>query len=102
MFTGEYEKKEHYFIHDGSHLIADIGGYMGLLLGFSIYGIFKYFVGSIAWKPVLSLFRFGKTDKVEISQIDKDSKGESLPVIISYHHSRRNRELILIPKKINK
>ena len=74
MFTGEYEKKEHYFIHDGNHLIADIGGYLGLLLGFSIYGIFGSFVECISWKRVSSLCRCCKTDKDEISQIEKDSK----------------------------
>ena len=86
MFTGEYEKKEHYFIYDGNDLIADIGGYMGLLLGFSIYGIVKSVVEHIAWKRVLSLFRCGKTDKVDISQIERDSEDKSLPGIITFHH----------------
>ena len=89
MFSGEYEKKEHYFIHDGNHLIADIGGYMGLLLGFSIYGIFKSLVGHISWKQVLSFFRFCTTDNVE-----KVSKDISLPGIISHHHLWRNGELV--------
>ena len=33
--SGEYEKKEHYFIYDGNTLIADIGGYLAMLLGLS-------------------------------------------------------------------
>ena len=33
--------KEQYFIYDGNALIADIGGYLGLLLGLSIFGIFN-------------------------------------------------------------
>ena len=56
IFTEEYEKKEHYFIYDGNALIADIGGYLGLLLGFSIYGIVESFVEYFEWKRVLSLF----------------------------------------------
>ena len=96
VFSGEYEKKEHYFIYDGNDLIADMGGYMSLLLGFSIYGIFRSFVEHSAWKRVLSLFRFGKTGKVDISQIENNSEDRSLPGIISNDHSRRNRELVPI------
>ena len=36
--------KEQYFIYDGNALIADIGGYLGLLLGLSIFGIFNSFM----------------------------------------------------------
>ena len=36
--------KEQYFIYDGNALIADIGGYLGLLLGLSIFGIFNTFM----------------------------------------------------------
>ena len=91
MFTGEYEKKEHYFIYDGSHLIADVGGYLGLLLGFSIYSIFKYFVESLAWKRGLSLF--SKTSKGKISPT---GNARSLQGIIPHNHSRRNREMVPI------
>ena len=40
--------KEQYFIYDGNALIADIGGYLGLLLGLSIFGIFNSFMESSA------------------------------------------------------
>ena len=49
MFPGKFEKKEQYFIYNGNALIADIGGYLGLLLGFSVYSIFKYFIGGKIW-----------------------------------------------------
>ena len=39
--SGNYEMKEQYFIYDGNALIADIGGYLGLLLGLSLFGIFN-------------------------------------------------------------
>ena len=48
LFAGEYARKEHYFIYDGNALIADIGGYLSLLLGFSIFSIFRSFVESAA------------------------------------------------------
>ena len=54
--SGEYEKKEHYFIYNGNTLIADIGGYLSLLLGFSIFSIFKSFVESAAWGRAKRLF----------------------------------------------
>ena len=41
VLSGNYEMKEQYFIYDGVALIADIGGYMGLLLGLSLMGIFN-------------------------------------------------------------
>ena len=40
--------KEQYFIYDGKNLLADIGGYLGLLLGLSIFGIFNSFMESSA------------------------------------------------------
>ena len=48
LSAGEYARKEHYFIYDGNALIADIGGYLSLLLGFSIFSIFRSFVESAA------------------------------------------------------
>ena len=42
--SGNYEMKEQYFIYDGNTLIADIGGYLSLLLGLSIFSIFNSFM----------------------------------------------------------
>ena len=35
-----YEEKEQYIIYDTDSFIADVGGYMGLILGFSILSIY--------------------------------------------------------------
>ena len=36
----KHEVREHYSIYDGNSFIADIGGYLGLLLGHSLFGIY--------------------------------------------------------------
>ena len=38
---GSYEEKEQYLIYDFDSFIADVGGFLGLLLGFSIFSIYK-------------------------------------------------------------
>ncbi len=38
--NGRYPVKEQYYIYDENSLVADIGGYLGLLLGHSLYSIF--------------------------------------------------------------
>ena len=35
-----YEKREQYVIYDISSFIADVGGYMGLLLGYSLSSLY--------------------------------------------------------------
>ena len=57
--------KEQYFIYDGNALIADIGGYLGLLLGLSIFGIFNTFRESSAGakKVVQKWFSSGNQPK---------------------------------------
>ncbi len=37
--SGKYEEKEEYFIYTTDSFIADVGGYLGLLLGHSIFSI---------------------------------------------------------------
>ena len=72
--SGEYEKKEHYFIYSGNALIADIGGYMGLLLGFSIYSIIKSVMESTVWGGAGGLLRgfvVGKGNSPPKSQTSK-------------------------------
>ena len=39
-----YEEKEQYYIYDNNSFIADIGGLLGLLLGWSIFGLFDMLV----------------------------------------------------------
>ncbi len=36
---GSYKQLEEYFVYTGNNLVADIGGYLGLLLGHSLYSI---------------------------------------------------------------
>ncbi len=38
--SGGYEAKEQYYVYDMNNLIADIGGYLGLLLGHSVFSLF--------------------------------------------------------------
>lgn len=40
MMDSSYKEEEQYVIYDGVSFIADIGGYMGLLLGSSLLGIY--------------------------------------------------------------
>ena len=75
--SGEYEKKEHYFIYDGNTLIADIGGYLGLLLGFSIFSIFKSVMECAAWGRVASLCRCFKDGKANLSPVTMTKNAKS-------------------------
>ena len=49
--NSRYDEKEQYIIYDLSSLIADVGGYMGLLLGYSIQGMLEMGVGW--WKAMI-------------------------------------------------
>ena len=46
--NGKYSVKEQYYIYDSDSLIADIGGYMGLLLGQSILGLYHIAAATVA------------------------------------------------------
>ena len=39
--NGRYEEKKQYLIYDYNSMIADIGGYMGLLLGYSLLSLYE-------------------------------------------------------------
>ena len=45
---GRYSVKEKYYIYDTNSLIADIGGYMGLLLGQSVLGLYHIAATEVA------------------------------------------------------
>ncbi len=49
--SGKYEVKEQFFVYDQNSFIADVGGYLGLLLGQSMFSIFCGLenVGSLKW-----------------------------------------------------
>ena len=40
FLSGRHEVKEQYLIYDLNAFIADIGGFLGLLLGHSVYSVF--------------------------------------------------------------
>ena len=41
FINGQYDEREQYVIYDYNSFIADVGGYMGLLLGMSMQGMFE-------------------------------------------------------------
>ena len=47
FINGRYEEKKHYVIYDFNSFIADVGGYMGLLLGFNLHSIFEMAVKAL-------------------------------------------------------
>jgi hypothetical protein len=45
--SGRYNEKTQYWIYDMNNLIADIGGYLGLLLGYSLLSLYNRMVENI-------------------------------------------------------
>ena len=62
MMVGSYQEMEQYLLYDFDSFIADVGGFMGLLLGFSVLSIYNELVDIIMDKCKLGQI-FGKTDK---------------------------------------
>ena len=44
QIIGKFEEFEQYIIYDSNQLIADVGGYLGLLLGHSIFSLYKHII----------------------------------------------------------
>ena len=40
ILSSKHEVREHYRIYDGNSYIADFGGFLGLLLGHSLFGMY--------------------------------------------------------------
>ena len=53
FLNGRYEEKEQYIIYDSNSMIADIGGYMGLLLGYSLLSIYE--ITEQMWMKMMSM-----------------------------------------------
>ena len=68
--------KEQYFIYDVNALIADIGGYLGLLLGFSIFGIFNSFMESSAGAKKVVQKWFSSRNKPKPKGLKKQEIGQ--------------------------
>ena len=66
-----YEEKEQYIIYDTGSFIADVGGYMGLLLGFSLLSIYQEIEALLKRFIPIALF-FGK--KIYMKAFDPPSK----------------------------
>jgi hypothetical protein len=45
--TGRYNEKKQFLIYDFNSLTADIGGFLGLLLGYSLLSIYNAMVGQL-------------------------------------------------------
>ena len=60
---GRYLVKEQYYLHDGNSFIAEVGGYLGLLLGHSALGLVYMLVGRCAARK-----------KAAVSQQDEQSQ----------------------------
>ncbi len=42
--NARHDLRQEYIVYDGNSFIADVGGFLGLLLGYSILGIFESIV----------------------------------------------------------
>ena len=47
FLNGRYELSEQYLVYDSNSFIADVGGFLGLLLGHSILSLFQFFSENI-------------------------------------------------------
>ena len=56
ILHSRHEISEHYYIYDVNSLIADIGGFLGLLLGQSLFGIYSLGEGYI-FSAIERMFR---------------------------------------------
>ena len=56
--NSDYIVRQEYLTYDINSLIADVGGYLGLLLGYSVLSIYQWLMGCIhkAFKAVLGRF----------------------------------------------
>ena len=52
---GSYDVREEYFVYDTSNFIADVGGYLGLLMGHSILSIYYMSTG---WLTKMKIGRY--------------------------------------------
>ena len=53
-----------YMVYDWNDLVADIGGYLGLLLGQSVYGIFEFLT---LWMKKRKSFKWPLAAKSKLS-----------------------------------
>ena len=63
--TGRYELKEQFRVYDGDSFVADVGGYMGLLLGHSVVSIYRFALqwAKISWRKLSACKLFNPYNK---------------------------------------
>ena len=64
FLNGHYEEKEQYIIYDSNSMIADIGGYKGLLLGYSLLSIYE--IAEQMWLKMISMSTRCTRIKIEV------------------------------------
>ena len=52
-----YDEKRQYVVYDFNSFIADVGGFIGLLLGFSILSLFKELERVLRSKKISSVWK---------------------------------------------
>ena len=52
-----YDEKRQYVVYDFNSFIADVGGFIGLLLGFSILSLFKELERVLRSKKISSIWK---------------------------------------------
>ena len=55
FLNGRYEDKEQYIIYDYNSMIADVGGYMGLLLGYSLLSVYE--IAEQMWLKIMATMK---------------------------------------------
>ena len=58
--TGLFEEREQYLIYDWDSFIADVGGFLGLLLGWSMYSLYQDMVDIVERVKKKILYRYSK------------------------------------------
>ena len=79
MMVGSYQEMEQYLLYDSDSFIADVGGFMGLLLGFSVLSIYNEIVDILLDKCKL-VGIFGKTQTREMTKENRESLASSASI----------------------
>ena len=79
MMAGSYQEMEQYLLYDSDSFIADVGGFMGLLLGFSVLSIYNEIVDTLLDKCKL-VGIFGKTQTREMTKENRESLASSASI----------------------
>ena len=70
--SGRYVEKTYYYVYDWVHLLADVGGYMGLLLGFSLLSMYDGIMSLCKMGYGLATRRRTQLIKTQIEDLEVD------------------------------